>query len=253
MDYVLVLAIGIPLAVILGLIVRSLKNKRKINMAQISTMITVLILSALGYALYKAEVINYITTYESVAAMAGKSVSQGIDWAKALAQLVVILDITSLVAVFTPQSKFKDEPVLVKTILSIWAISVAADMFGTWYFAAMQQQTGSVRAPSSVIEVMWLFPLGLTFLITGIQVGILRVFGAVLEMAMTGKISDILNRKSGKSFSEATKSRPEPVFFDEPPPMTVAEKHGHGNGRREMFLDKLRNNNHKDEEVVTLR
>jgi hypothetical protein len=30
---------------------------------------------------------------------------------------------------FTPQSKFADEPILVKTIVSLWAISVVADMF----------------------------------------------------------------------------------------------------------------------------
>jgi len=237
MDSVMWLAIGIPLALMAALFIRTYRRGGKIGLEHISTMITVCVLGALAFVLYKAEVINWITTYESVTAMAGTTMAYGTNWPKVLADLVVILDIASLVAVFTPQSKFADEPILVKTIVSLWAISVIADMFGTWYFAALQQQSGTVRAPASISAYTWIFPLAITILITGVQVGILRVFGLVLEMAINGRLTTSL-RKASSNYFPPVKSKP--ISFDSSPGMSAAERHGHSNAD---FLQKMGNNN----------
>jgi hypothetical protein len=183
----------------LALLARTSIRGGKVNGDQIGLYLSLCVLSVLAYALVEAERLNWITTYDSIRAMSGGQHIMGMDWSKTLAYLVVTVDIATLLAVFTPQSKFHDEPAIIRIVLALWAITVLTDMFGTWYFVRLQQESSVIRSPALIQSFTYLFPVAVTIMITGLQVGILRIFTLVLEMVIQGRIAKLFRKPQPKS------------------------------------------------------
>lgn len=142
----------------------------------------------LAIALLLFERVNYITTYESLAAAFGKG-----DWVVVLSLAVVITDIAALARIFTPQTG-RDEPRIVKVLLGIWFAVSFFDMFLSWYFAMLRMESTQVQAPTVLSDVaIYIMPVIVAVLIWGIQFGLLYTFGMLLDRAIHGRVRGLVS------------------------------------------------------------
>jgi hypothetical protein len=133
---------------------------------------------ALFVALLLFEYLNYVTTYESLAAVFGAGA-----WLGILAWAVVVTDLAALGRVFTAETDRK-EPAIIYVLLAIWAVVTGLDAMLTWYFAALEMETNAVAAPSAIREFVVLFPIVVALMVWGVQAGLLYLFGKLLDGAL---------------------------------------------------------------------
>lgn len=153
----------------------------------IQFILLITLLVALSALFYKTEILNYITTEESLRDYFGNGKLAGaFDWEKALAQTVVGLEIATLFSVgfkgvVNTTSAFMEKSIAERVedwLLFMYTITTVFDFFLTWYFCSVEQQLTQISYTGSFADLMRKFaPLVVALLITGTQIVLVVVFG----------------------------------------------------------------------------
>lgn len=150
---------------------------------KLTRVIPILLAVLLVVALGMFENVNYITTYESLAAVFGADL-----WVRVLAIAVVITDFAALGRVFSPPGESGEDPRIVKWLLVIWFAVSSLDVVLSWFFAALRMEQTVPVAPAAISDLVWIMPVTVALMIWGVQFGILHSLSAIIDKAVYGRV-----------------------------------------------------------------
>jgi hypothetical protein len=172
---------------------------------------------ALGVGLVRFEQVNFITTYESLAALFGNG-----SWIGILTWGVVLTDIAALARIFTPETEGGKESNIVKSLWTVWLTVSFFDAGFNWYFASLEMESTKIRVPVALHGFEWVLPIIVAVIIWGVQFGLLYFFGLLLDNALHDKRkSTATSASSNNSYSNKNGSNqhkvPTAASFGLPP------------------------------------
>lgn len=149
----------------------------------VPAIVFVALLIGIFVAMIYFEQVNYVSTFEALSATFG-----GSGWVRSFSIAVVLSDALALAGVFTPAQKMRDEPLIVQILVTIWGVVVFFDTGLTWFFASIEMEKNITHVPAVIADVTWIFPIIVALMVTGVQIGLLRILAALLESLVYGKV-----------------------------------------------------------------